>query len=511
MNTVSRVRELLRIKFKTNYSNRKIAEVLDCSHQTIGRDLERLDGLSLTYEQVVQLDDDELTSLLVPAAPLAMKNKRLPNFDVWVKVLTKKHQTIYNLIALYTKEDPTTAYAPSTLYQHFSGYLKTNKLEALLEHRPGEEAQFDFCGQTVFLSPHGSSNKIKCSVFVGIMCHSKYFLAYATPGQTTNDWIAGTEAFFKYIDGVPKIGIPDNPKAVVSQPRPNLKLNLEYAAFAKIYGFIAMPARPGEPRDKGIVEGGVKFLTERVLVNMQSMVFRSIDEINRYLKKECDKLNALQFQKRSVSRLDLFESSDKPALAALPDKSFKPIERAFGCTIPSNYRILFEEHMYSVPWRWANKKAEVIVTQDEVTITHANKSPVVHQRSFDKGKESVVKSHLHPKHQGMVLLPLSEFIGWAEGVGEQTTLFIQQLFAGKPDGDIVANNACKAIQSLAKKYTVEEMEDAARYCITYDKCSPTSLRHTLKSRLYENDESDIPLVGMHKNLHDPQHFQSMGR
>ena len=111
----------------------------------------------------------------------------------------------------------------------------------------------------------------------------------------------------------------------------------------------------------------------------------------------------------------------------------------------------------------------------------------------------------------MVLLPLSEFIGWAEGVGEQTTLFIQQLFAGKPDGDIVANNACKAIQSLAKKYTVEEMEDAARYCITYDKCSPTSLRHTLKSRLYENDESDIPLVGMHKNLHDPQHFQSMGR
>ena len=157
MNTVSRVRELLRIKFKTNYSNRKIAEVLDCSHQTIGRDLERLDGLSLTYEQVVQLDDDELTSLLVPAAPLAMKNKRLPNFDVWVKVLTKKHQTIYNLIALYTKEDPTTAYAPSTLYQHFSGYLKTNKLEALLEHRPGEEAQFDFCGQTVFLSPHGST------------------------------------------------------------------------------------------------------------------------------------------------------------------------------------------------------------------------------------------------------------------------------------------------------------------------------------------------------------------
>ena len=111
----------------------------------------------------------------------------------------------------------------------------------------------------------------------------------------------------------------------------------------------------------------------------------------------------------------------------------------------------------------------------------------------------------------MVLLPLSEFINWAEEIGEQTALFVQQLFAGKPDGDIVANKACKSVQSLARKYTAKEMEGAARFCIAYDKCSPTSLRHALASRLYEDDEPDMPLVGIHKNLHDPQHFQRMGR
>ncbi|MCG7537906.1 IS21 family transposase [Pseudoalteromonas sp. OOF1S-7] len=511
MNSVARVRELLRIRSKTNYSNRKLAEMLGCSHQTVGRDLKLITQLSLTYEQVAQRDDDELILLLAPWAPLALQKKRLPDFAVWVKALTKKHQTIYNLIALYTREDPATAYAPSTLYQHFKEYLKTTKLEALLEHCPGEEAQFDFCGEIVCLSPYNSAKKVWYSVFVGVLCYSKYFLAYATPGQTTNDWIAGTKAFFNYIGGVPQIGIPDNPKAVAAQPRPNLKLNLMYAAFVEHYGFIAMPARPGEPRDKGIVEETVRFVTERVLVNMQSMAFRTSDEINDYLRKECDKLNALQFQKRSVSRRELFESGDKPALTALPAKPFKPIEHAFGCTIPSNYRVMFEEHLYSVPWRWANNKAEVIITQDEVTIRHANKFPVVHKRSFEKGKETVETRHLHASHKGMVRLPQSEFTRWAETVGEQTTQFIQQLFAGKADGDIVANKACKSVQSLANKYTAEEMEEAARYCITYDKYSPTSLRHTLASRLYEDTGADISLVGKHKNLHAPQHFQNMGR
>ncbi|KZN70328.1 hypothetical protein N478_00060 [Pseudoalteromonas luteoviolacea S4060-1] len=511
MNSVTRVRELLRIRSKTNFSNRKLAEMLGCSHQTVGRDLKLLNQLSLTHEQVARHDDDELTLLLAPCAPLAMQKKRLPDFAVWVKALTKKHQTIYNLIALYTREDPATAYAPSTLYQHFKEYLKTTKLEALLEHRPGEEAQFDFCGQIIWLSPYNSARKVRYSVFVGVLCHSKYFLAFATPAQTTNDWIAGTKAFFNYIGGVPTIGIPDNPKAVTVKPRPNLKLNLKYAAFAEHYGFVAMPARPGEPRDKGIVEGTVKFVTERVLVNMQSLVFRTLNEVNSYLRKECDKLNRLKFQKSTYSRYDLFKNGDKPTLNPLPLEPFIAIEQAFICTIPSNYRVVFDEHFYSVPWQWAHKRAEVEATRKHITIRHGNKRPIVHKRSFEKGKETFVHSHLHPKHQAVVRLPLSEFVRWAETIGEHTTFFIEQLFLGKSDKDLIANQSAKVVQSLAKKYSIKEMECATKFCNTYEKFTPTALKGALSSRIYEEWSTDAPLVGMHKNVLGAEHYQNEGR
>ena len=422
-----RVRELSRIKSITNFSNRKIAKIIGCGHQTIGRDLALLKSRELDFEQVMRLDDDELTIRLVPGAPLAMNNKRLPDFAEWVTTLTKKHQTIRNLWFAYYLEAPEISYELSTIYQKFKDYCKDKKLETLLEHRPGEEAQFDYCGQTVPLTPLGTKTSKPVYVFIGTLCHSKYFLAYATYGQTTNDWLFGQQAFFEYIGGVPKVGIPDNPKAVVTKPRPNLQLNPIYAAFAEHYGFVIMPTRPGEPRDKAIVEGTVKFVTERILINMQSKIFRTLNEINAYLKRECDKLNALQFQKRSTSRYELFNLSDKPNLNPLPEKPFKRIEHAFTCTVPSNYRIVHEEHCYSVPWRWANKKADVVITHDEISISYAHKPPIVHKRSFVKGKETVVKSHLHPKHEAMVLLPLSEFIDWAEDYGERTKQFITKL------------------------------------------------------------------------------------
>lgn len=511
MDRVKRVREISRIKSISNFSNRKIENMLGFSHQTIGRDLHLLKAQQLDYVEICALDDEELTQRLFPDAPFAKSKWRLPDFDQWVGELPKKNQTIRNLWYHYYFENPDDAYELSTIYQKFEAHCKLNNLEALLEHRPGEEAQFDYCGTQISLTLLGATDKEVFSIFVGVLCHSKYFLACATPRQTSNDWVEGSKAFFEYIGGVPKIGIPDNPKAIATKPRPNLQLNPIYKAFVDHYGFVAMPARPGEPRDKGIVESTVKFVSERILVDIEKKSFRNLEELNTYLRKECDKLNAQPFQKRSTSRLELFESAEKPILDPLPEKPFKHIERAYSCTVPSHYRVTVDEHRYSVPWRWANRSADVVVTKDEVSITHASKKPVVHKRSLEKGGETIIKSHLHPKHEAMVLLPKSEFLSWAEEYGDNTLQFIEKIHEGKPDGDIRANQACKSVQSTARKYASFEVEAAIGFCLHFKQYTPTALKHALASKVYLDDGFAPPVVGMHENVRGAQHYEWLGR
>ncbi|MDC0601897.1 IS21 family transposase [Aliiglaciecola sp.] len=511
MNCVARVRELSRIRSITNFSNRKIAETLGCSHQTVGRDLKLLKEQKLDCVQISQFDDEELSALLFPIKSLAVFNKRLPNFDDWVNELTKKHQTIRNLWFIYYKQDPETAYELSTIYQKFEQYRTENKLEACFDHKPGDEAQYDYCGKQIKVTFLGETEPQTLSVFVGVLCYSHYFLAYATKGQTSQGWCIGTRAFLEYIGGVPKVGVPDNPKAVVITPRPNLKLNPKYEYFSKYYDFIPIPARPGKPQDKAIAEKTVQFVSQRILMNIESMRFKDIDELNAFLRSECDKLNAAPFQKRSTSRLAAFQLDEKPLLTDLPDRPLAPIERATCITIPSNYRVVYDEHRYSVPWRWRNKPAELIVTKDEIRITYANKAPIVHQRSYEKGKESVVKSHLHPRHQAMVLLPMQAFVDWAQDYGENTVQLIEKIFEGKPEADIRANHACKSVQSIAKKYSDIEVEAAVGFCLQLNKYTPTALKHALASKVYEDEETEIPIVGMHENVRGANHYEWMGR
>lgn len=490
---LQRIRALARYKSITNLSHRKLAQLLDCSHPTVSRDSKLLIKLNLDYARISSLDDDELLLLAKPNYPLKHRKYREPDWKNIVSNMQTKHQTLYNQWDIYKAENLEDAYSYSSFCDKYNKHCKVHKLEARLDHPPGEEAQLDYCGQTVALWKNAHEFDRHVSVFVGAMCHSKYFFACATYGQTTSDWLEGQRQFFHFIDGIPKVIIPDNPKAVATKPRPNLVLNKMYEAFGEHFNVVIFPARPGMPQDKGIVEETVRFLTERVLINMENIKFTSLDEINAYLRKACIKLNALSFQKRKTSRLALFKQFDQPALSPLPDKGYVPLEQIFPQTVPSNYRIIVDEHYYSVPWTWGNKDCEVRVTKDEVTILHGHKKPVVHRRSAEKGSETVMSLHLHPRHKSLVLLCESDFIKWADDYGQYTQSFMSLQFDGETEKSVKANQRCRAIQSLARKYTSDEIDLACQYCNTYEHKTPTQLKQVLSSGVYLTSKEALPI------------------
>jgi transposase len=508
---LQRIRALARFKSITNLSHRKLAELLGCSHPTVCRDSKFLQEYRLDHETIQVLDDDELLLIVKPNYPLKSSKFREPDWDDIFTKMQVKHQTLMNIWLNYVLQDPVTAMKKSSFYVRFRQFCKVNKVSMLLEHAPGEECQIDYAGQTVPLWIDSGKKKIKVSVFFGAMCYSKYLFIYATLGQTTNDWVSAQIAFFNYLGGKPQVVIPDNPRALVTKPRPHLKLNAKYEAFGHHFTIAIMPARPIAPQDKAIAEESVRFGTERVLVNMQTMKFFSLKEMNDYLRKESDKLNRLRFQKSNTTREEVFLRYDKPLLKELPENPFRLIEAMFSCNASTQYRIYYKEHSYSVPWQWANKKCEVKVTAESIFISYKNKPEIIHVRDDTPRVDTCDLKHLHPKHRHMVLQTQQEFITWAENYGEAALGFIDVFFNNKPERSTVANEKCKQFQYLAKQHSHENFELACDFTRKNLSMNITSLKQVLASELYlsELDEQVTPAIHHHEFVRGSTYYNDL--
>lgn len=89
---------------------------------------------------------------------------------------------------------------------------------------------------------------------VSCMGASSYTFAYATRNQNLHSWIDCHIRAFEFLEGVPRLVIPDNPRTAVGRAcRYEPDLNRTYHEMAQHYGVAIMPARPARPRDKAYV------------------------------------------------------------------------------------------------------------------------------------------------------------------------------------------------------------------------------------------------------------------
>jgi len=507
--TVRKIREILRLKWECQLSERVVARSCRTSHSTVGDYVKRAETAGLKWPLPEELSDNQLYGLLFPRTEqLTPKTTPMPDWEKVHLELCKKGVTLRLLWMEYLEKYPQ-GYCYSQfcqLYRHWAGKLKPTMR---LNHKAGEKMFVDYAGQTIPVIDPTTGEIRDAEIFVAVLGASSYTYVEAQWHQDLPNWIGGHVRAFNFWGGVTEVVVPDNLKAGVSHPSHyDPEINPTYQEMAEHLGVAVVPARVRKPRDKAKVEVGVQNVERWILARLRNQKFFSLVELNKAIRELLEDLNNRKMEHLGQSRRELFELVDRPALKPLPTT---PYEFAYWkkAKISIDYHVEYEDHYYSVPYHLYPGEVLVRASEKTVEIFSSGERVALHPRSQAKGRHSTLAEHMPSEHRFYSEWSPERFIRWAEKIGPGTTKIVQMELASRQHPE-QAYRACLGILGFAKKYTPGRLESACHYAFANEIHSYRGIKNILVNQIDQLSSSEgVPqpsLLPPHTNIRGKDYY-----
>jgi transposase len=263
--------------------------------------------------------------------------------------------------------------------------------------------------------------------------------------------------------GVPRQIVRDNLKAGVLKANWHEPgLNPTYQDVATHYGTAILPARP---RDKAKVEVGVQVVERWILARLRDQRFFALAELNSPKLTLLADLNDRPIRPRltrpsrlGVSRRQLVDELDRPALASLPVEPYVQAEWRQR-RVALDYHV--DGHCYPVPHRLLRQQVEARITERTVELFHKGERVACHLLGGACGRHTTVTEHMpssHRRHAGWIHERIQRE---ATAIGAATATLVDVVLRGRPHPE-QGFRACLGILRLARHYGVERLEAACK-------------------------------------------------
>ena len=509
-----KIKEVLRLKFDADLSNRQIGASLAISHSTVANYLHRAEEAGIGWPLPEELSESQLEQRLFAEPKRLCGNnppRVVPDWSQIHQQMKRKGVTLMLLWQEYQEQHGERGYH----YSHFADLYRQwrGTLDVVMRqiHKAGEKLFVDYAGQTVEIIERHSGEIRQAEIFVAVLGASNYSYAEATWTQKAPDWIAAHLRAFEFFHGCPVILVPDNLKSAVTHPhRYDPDLNRSYADMARFYGVAIVPARVRKPKDKAKAENGVQRVEQWILARLRNHQFFSLRELNTQIRRLLEELNDKPFQKLPGSRRSQFEALDRPALQPLPAQRYEYAEWSKARVAP-NIHVKAAECYYSVPYALIKKELDVRLTGRMVEVFHKGERVAAHRRCYTPGHYETVKAHMPEGHQRHLEWTPQRLLRWAADTGPHTRALIQAVLDSRPFPQ-QAFNACLGIMRLGKSFGAERLEAACRRALHFGTLRYKSLESILKNGLDRQalPETEAPAatpLPNHANVRGADYYQ----
>ncbi|CAN5357270.1 IS21-like element ISPsy14 family transposase [soil metagenome] len=499
-------------------SHRAIQASTGLSKGSVSDYLKRAAVRGVGWSEASSMSDAEVETALFCAVGRNEPPGRTPIDWAWVHVeLRKTGVTLMLLCAEYQRaaverKDGTRPYQYSQFCDLYTDWRKTLAYSMRQVHRAGEKLFVDYSGKRPQIVDPQTGEITEVELFVAVLGASNYTYAEATRSQKKNDFVASTIRALEYLGGVPELVVPDQLRSAVSGPdRYDPEINPTYLELAQHYGFAVIPARPGKPRDKAKVEGGVLIAQRWILACLRNCTFFSIDSLNEAIAELLEKLNAKPFQKLDGCRRSAFEQLDRPALKPLPGHRYERSDWE-KCKVHIDYHVEFDDRFYSAPCALIGARVEVRATTATVEILFRGQRVASHERSYGrKGAFVTCETHKPKQHADYGEWPPERMLGWAASIGPSVRAVVEKIFARYPRPEL-GYRPFLALTRDAKTFGHERLDAAcARGLALAGPYGPTRKSvHAILVRKLETlplpDETTLAPTRTHENIRGPNYF-----
>ena len=456
------MRHVIRLK-EAGMPVREIARRVGAAPSTVRATLQRVEAAGLSWPLPVEQTDAALEALLFANAGTRQGYRRQeePDWAIIHRELKRKHMTLSIVWEEYIAVHPQ-GYRYSRfceLYRAFEGRLPVTMRQS---HAAGEKLFVDYAGDGVDVVIDRLTGELRTAqIFVAVLGASSFTFARASWTQGVADFVDGHVGAFEAIGGVPALLVPDNTKtAVIKACLYEPQINRTYADMASHYGAAILPARPRRPRDKAKVEQAVLMVERWLLGRMRHRTFFSLAEVNGAIGELLQRLNEERpIRRLGVTRRQLLEEIDRPALKALPAQAYILAEWRIR-RVGIDYHVEVGDHYYSVPHRFARAEVEVRVSVRTVEIFLKGERIAAHHRMSANHKHTTVAEHMPSSHRRYAGWTITRIREDAARIGPATAALCEVIFEERSHPE-QGFRTCLGIVRLAQSYGAERLEAAA--------------------------------------------------
>jgi len=508
---VEKIREILRLSQELRFSIRQIADATLVSKTSVGEYLAEYRRSGLSYRDVLGMSDMELVEVF------EKRNKTVnphyealsKEFPYYEKELARVGVTLYLLWEEYKEVNPE-GFSYSRFCHHYRMWESKLKAGMHIEHKAGDLMYADFTGKKMHYVDPDTGGVKPVEMFITILGASQLIYVEGIESQKPEDWIWANENAWHYYGGATRGICPDNLKSAVQEAcKYEPLLNETYDDLARHYNTVILPARPKKPKDKALVENAVKIIYQRIFAKLRNQTFFSLRELNETVWTELEEVNNAEFQRRDISRRQLFDEIEKTQLQALPKARYE-LRRYQVSKVEFNHHVYLREdkHYYSVPYQYTGQKVKTIYTDRNVEIYKDSVRIALHKRNRHPYGYTTEKSHMPAEHQFIDGWNTDRFVKWASKMGGLVEIFIERLLDSKEHPQ-QAFKSCMGVLNLSKRYKLEDMEIVCSRAVEYNCISLKFIKNSLKNNIHKTEqEKQIEIkLPFHQNIRGKENYK----
>ena len=357
MQTPEEVAAMLRLK-ALGWGVRRIAGELGCSHMTVRRYL--AEGGWVAYRG-------------------RGRRRTLSGLEDWVAERFRRHAGNADVVRQELECEKGIRLSLRTIEREVRHLRRELEAEARatirFETPPGRQLQIDFGERRVAIG----DETVKVYLFVATLGYSRRLYVRAFRNERQESWFAGVEGAFRHFGGITEEVLLDNDRGLVSRhdrATREVEFNARLRAFAKHWGFRPHACAPYRARTKGKDERGVGYVKKNAIAGRRFESWSALEaHLEGWVRDVADQRVHGTTGEVPIERFRRAEAGALRSIAGVP-----PFERARELVrkVQADCVIEVDSNAYSVPWRLIGESVRVVITGDQLRISHAGREVALH-------------------------------------------------------------------------------------------------------------------------------------